>query len=238
MKKFFIIILGLFINILIINKTFAAEVNPISYSGSSVIYKNSNSILLSDTIAQLIRMNFKSDNDIALSIVEDNYSGHGTTLGDYIIKFKATDGTNEFLKDIKISVVIADKFNYYFDNNFYIFNTQIQTKSDLIEATKSVGLIPNVPCNANVNSDYFVEELDPEINLYDYDCTYISATGLSGSFKGKICLSELPIYDNMDVVQINNNSSNTILSILGCVLVVVILILVLKKVKPNKRMFK
>lgn len=100
MKKILILIITLFSMLILTNKVFAAE-NPISYSGSSVIYKNTNSILLNETILQLVRPNFKSTNEIAITIIEDNYTGNGTNIGDYIIKLKATDGSNEFIKDLK-----------------------------------------------------------------------------------------------------------------------------------------
>lgn len=238
MKKILILIITLFSMLILTNKVFAAE-NPISYTGSSVIYKNTNSILLNDTIISLVKQNFKSNSDIAVSIIEDNYTGNGTNIGDYIVKLKATDGTNEIFKDIKVVVILTDYFNYYFDNNFYIFSTQINNKQSFLQASKEVGLIPNVPCNANVSSDYFdLEEKEETINIYSYDCSYISATGLSGSFKGNICLSELPQYDNMDVIEIGEDDSSTfILTILGITVVIFALTYFIKKSKKGKRTF-
>lgn len=240
MKKILILIITLFSMLILTNKVFAAE-NPISYSGSSVIYKNTNSILLNETILQLVRPNFKSSNEIAITIIEDNYTGNGTTIGDYIIKLKATDGTNELIKDLKIFVLKVDKFNYYFDKNFYVFESQFTTKQEFLQACKQVKLIPDVPCNANVSSDFFeLEEKEETVNVYTYDCSYISATGLSGSFNGKICLSDEPLFDNMDVIEIGNNDSTStfILSSLGIFVVILGVVFIFKKSNKGKRLFK
>lgn len=222
-------------------KVFADE-NPsvITYSGSTNFYKNATSILLLNQICEFVRPNFICEDEFGLSVTTDNYTGHGATIGNYDIIIKATSENQAVLeKTITINVVSGVNCEYMYKNDFYIYKNSNMTKQNLIENCKKLGLIPDVPCNSNITSEYFSKT---EISgFYLFTITYLSATGYSGELTGRIINQELPNMELIDVVQIKSESNyewlNTVLILLAIGVVTLIIIEIFRKTKKKRRTF-
>ncbi len=240
MKRLLICILT-FLSIVFPFVSFAAEnetvteATEITYKGESIIYKNKNSFLFTSRILELVRSNFISNSEIAVSVVVDEYSGKGSQEGEYKVIFKAYNAETYLSKDIIIRVVDGLYSDYYFDNSFYSINKL--TKENLVNDSKIVGLIPNVNCSTKIESDYFLEENTEVIN--QVNVIYASVSGLTGSYTCNINTLENPLYDLSDTPSVDNNPG-TLGTIFTYCLVGGLIFIIFKFIikKSKKRMFR
>ncbi len=233
----------LFINILSLLLLFTCSVNffalesTISYKGEKDFYKNASSILLTNQIIDFVRPNFICEENYNITVITDNYIGNGATVGKYDLTLKATSESNlECTIIVTIHVISGLKIDYMYNNDFYCYTSSNLTKLDLVETCKKLEIIPDVPTNANVTSNYFTTPT--EADFYELNITYISATGYSGSIDGRIICSETAGMELTDVVQVNSGDELlTIVIVILSISVVFLSIRIINK-KSKKRLRK
>lgn len=209
--------------------------NNIIYRGESVIYKDSQSILLLNTIFELTRVNFISNENFSVVIMEDNYSGNGSRVGSHSILLQAK-GESVFLeKEIEIVVKENLSCDFFFDKDFYFSNLNKIEKKDIVNDLKTIGFIPNVPVNVSITSEYFNADKIEE-KFYQYSLSYVAASGLSGSFNGRIICEDSLSFDYIDDLSDSNSDVlNTIIIILSFIISGFMIIIILKFIKKGKK---
>lgn len=235
-KLYVFLSLILFLVVGVGTKATSTSTSNLIYRGETVIYKDSKSILLLNTIFELTKVNFISTESFSVFIMEDNYSGNGSKIGSHSITLCAK--TNEFSLEKEIEIVVKDNLNcdYFYNKDFYFSNLNKYEKKDFVNDLKTIGYIPNVPVNLSLTSEYFDAE-NIEEKFYQYSLSYVAASGLSGSLSGRIICEDSISFDYID--DFNDSSNNDLLSVsivlLSCVITVFTVVYILKLIKKKKK---
>lgn len=228
MKKILFIILLFIAFILPFNIVSAADSSNSFYINSSCnYYKNQNSVMTTNDVfnyvIKYVNNNSSYTGDTRIYVENDGYTGLGNNLGSYIIKFCAYEqGTvhEPFYFDVTINVVDNIYSDFIFDNNIYVYDTNMYSQSELLWDLQHINAIPNVDVNFTVwDSEYkFLSENEP--GSYLYLSSYNSSTGLSGDHNGSI------ICINTSIPDVSTSSStSSLFGSLSEFLIIILLII-------------
>lgn len=122
------------------------DIKPV-ITGQSSYTKGQSAILTIDTIKAGLSATDNSDGNIPLAniqVVEDNYTGYGTTKGTYTIKFQVTDSSGNASELFKVTVVVSDSMPpvFYVDKSIiFIDATLTMTEQDFIDILIQTGQV-------------------------------------------------------------------------------------------------
>lgn len=259
--KIFILFLALFIvafnfipNINASSEIIDVEIDGINitFEGSSSIYKRKNSILLSSDIYSLTYKNWIITDTSSIYDVDtyyvtfdsdnDNYTGNGSTLGNYDVTLKIyvtlkhldTGNKVTLIKDHNITIFVVDNIspNFMYGNHYYYHFDNLPNGEELMWMLTYNQQLPFVnDLYIKYHSNSFDENLLPIEELSDGEYLirfeYVSQSGYSGTGSCYIHLSN-------SLVNINSNSSDSIYLVIGVILIIGIVFVIFSNKKKKK----
>lgn len=172
-----------------------------------VIYPNTKTV--EQIISQLSASdNYDGDVSTQIQVVSDEYTANASTIGDYPMQFKVSDGSgNESFKDIIVHVLDQEEPSIQGDSEIYISYSQYYSEPEIINAM-------SVSDNYDETVELIIENNAYKNNSQDIG-TYsilLSATDSSGNRSEKVItinvVDEIPpvIYLDASVIQVYSDT--------------------------------
>ena len=198
---------------------------------STVVYKDKDSVLLKDTLLELVKGDF-TGTALEYEIVNDQYSGNGNKLGEYTFTVQAVSGTDTLRKTYKVKVIDDLEFDYYYNNKFYVSAGKNVTKEAFIKVLKTLEIIPNIDLSATIESEYF--DYTDEVGTSTVTYKYIATSGDSGEGELSIEVLEESIFDleiekDFNLKEFYEENKNIVWIVTGMLTVVGLAVLYFRK---------